>query len=116
MRNFRLLFLCELKKCCIFAENYLTMITVLSSFWPFYQFIWFAFFLFMFLVGFWCIFMFFGVVIPMWLTEGLAEYFGKTKAFDPEEIRRKTLLEQDGVQVVYNEPKGRGPFIHEGHH
>jgi hypothetical protein len=23
--------------------------------------------------------MFFGVVIPMWLTEGLAEYFGKTK-------------------------------------
>ena len=27
------------------------------------------------LVGFWCIFMFFGVVIPMWLTEGLARIF-----------------------------------------
>ena len=25
----------------------------------------------------------------MWLTEGLAEYFGKTKKFNPEDIRRK---------------------------
>lgn len=70
----------------------------------------------MFLVGFWCIFMFFGVVIPMWLTEGLSEYFGKSKPFNPEDVRRKTLLEQEGVEVVYNEPKGRGPFIHEGRH
>ena len=73
------------------------------------------FFLIMFLVGFWCIFMFFGVVIPMWLTQGLAEYFGKTKPFDPEEIRRKTLPEQ-GAEVIYSNPKGEGPFIHHGHH
>jgi acyl-coenzyme A synthetase/AMP-(fatty) acid ligase len=64
----------------------------------------------MFLVGFWCIFMFFGVVIPMWLTEGLAEYFGKTKKFNPEDIRRKTLVEQEGVEVIYNQPKGISLF------
>lgn len=86
---------------------------LLSSFWPGYQFFWFVFFLTMFLVGFWCIFMFFGVVIPMWLTSGLKEYFGKTKAFNPEDYRRKTLPEQ-GAQVIYSNPKGEGPFIH--HH
>ncbi|MBF5027832.1 hypothetical protein [Planobacterium oryzisoli] len=90
------------------------MLTILEL-WPFYQFLWFMFFLIMFLVGFWCIFMFFGVVIPMWLTQGLAEYFGKTKPFDPEEIRRKTLPEQ-GAEVIYSNPKGEGPFIHHGHH
>ncbi len=50
----------------------------LAGFWPVYQFLWTVYFIVMFLIGFWCIFMFFGVVIPMWLTEGLAEYFGKT--------------------------------------
>ncbi len=90
------------------------MLTVLEL-WPFYQFIWFVFFVVMFLIGFWCIFMFFGVVIPMWLTEGLVEYFGKSKAFDPEEVRRKTIPEQ-GAEVIYSNPKGRGPFVHSDHH
>ena len=94
------------------------MLTVLEL-WPFYQFLWFVFFLTMFLIGFWCIFMFFGVVIPMWLTQGLAEYFGKKKPFDPEDYRRKTVVEQ-GVEVIYSNPKGEGPFIHHhdnhGHH
>ena len=89
---------------------------ILSAFWPFYQFLWTVYFFIMFLVGFWCIFMFATIVVPMWLTEGLWEYFGKSKPFDPEEIRRKKLYEQDGVEVIYNSPKGAGPFIHEGHH
>lgn len=89
---------------------------MLSAFWPFYQFLWTVYFVVMFLIGFWCIFMFFGVVIPMWLTEGLAEYFGKTPKFDPEEIRSKKLYEQEGVEVIYSQPKGNGPFIHHGHH
>lgn len=56
----------------------------------------------------------------MWLTQGLAEYFGKTKPFDPEDYRFKQLNEQEGVEVIYNQPKGNGPFIHShtdhGHH
>ncbi|MCC2590599.1 hypothetical protein [Chryseobacterium sp. MFBS3-17] len=93
------------------------MLTILSSFWPGYQFFWFVFFVIMLLIGFWCIIMFFGVVIPMWLTSGLREYFGKTKPFDPEEVRRKTLPEQ-GAEVIYSNPKGEGPFLHgnHGHH
>lgn len=91
---------------------------MLSAFWPFYQFLWTVYFITMCLVGFWCIFMFFGFIIPIWLTEGLAEYFGKTKPFDPEDIRRKKIFEQEGVAVVYSQPKGDGPFIHSdhGHH
>lgn len=91
------------------------MITLLSSFYPFYQFLGFVFFLIMFLIGFWCIFMFFGFVIPLWLTSGLREYFGKTRPFDPEEVRRRKIYEQEGVEVIYNVPKGNGPFIHEHH-
>ncbi|MDF0719310.1 hypothetical protein P0M11_04780 [Kaistella sp. PBT33-4] len=95
------------------------MLLLLSSFWPGYQFFWFVFFVFMLLVGFWCILMFFGVVIPMWLTSGLKEYFGKTAPFDPEDVRRKTVVEQ-GAEVIYSNPKGNGPFIHShdshGHH
>lgn len=89
---------------------------MLSAFFPFYQFLWTVYFATMFLVGFWCIFMFFGYVIPIWLTAGLAEYFGKTKPFDPEDIRRKKIFEQEGAEVIYNQPKGDGPFIHSGHH
>jgi len=58
--------------------------------------------------------MFFGYIIPLWLTAGLAEYLGKTKPFDPEEVRRKTLPEQ-GAEVIFSNPKGQGPFLH-GHH
>jgi len=62
--------------------------------------------------------MFFGFIIPIWLTEGLKEYFGKVKPFNPEDIRRKKIFEQEGVEVIYNQPKGDGPFIHSdhGHH
>lgn len=90
------------------------MLTILNL-WPFYQFLWFVFFIVMFLAGFWCIFMFFGVVIPMWLTQGISEYLGKTKPFNPEDIRRKTLVEQ-GAEVIYSNPKGDGPFVHQDHH
>ncbi len=89
---------------------------MLSAFWPFYQFLWTVYFITMFLVGFWCIFMFFGFVIPLWLSEGLMEYFGKTKPFDPEDIRRKKIYEQEGVEVLFNQPKGDGPFLHGAHH
>lgn len=93
------------------------MLTILSSFWPFYQFLWTVYFVTMFLIGFWCIFMFFGFIIPLWLTSGLMEYFGKTKPFDPEEVRRKTLPEQ-GAEIIFSNPKGNGPFLHtdHGHH
>ncbi len=93
---------------------------MLSAFFPFYQFLWTVYFVCMFLVGFWCIFMFFGYVIPIWLTSGLMEYLGKTEPFDPEDYRRKLLTEQEGVEVIYNSPKGHGPFLHShdnhGHH
>ncbi len=89
---------------------------MLSAFWPFYQFLWTIYFFTMFIIGFWCIFMFATVVVPMWLTEGLREYFGKSKPFDPETIRRKLITEQEGVEVIYNEPKGNGPFLYHGHH
>ena len=59
--------------------------------------------------------MFFGLVIPMWLSEGLMEYFGKVKPFDPEDIRRKKVYEQEGVEVIFSEPKGNGPFLHDSH-
>lgn len=88
---------------------------MLSAFWPFYQFLWTIYFVTMFLVGFWCILMFFGLVIPMWLSEGLMEYFGKVKPFDPEDIRRKLITEQEGVEIIFNQPKGHGPFLHDAH-
>lgn len=97
-----------------FAQN--NKVMILSSFWPFYQYLWTIYFFTMFIAGFWCIFMFATIVVPMWLTVGLKEYFGKVKPFNPEEIRRKKLFEQEGVEVIYNTPKGDGPFIHHGHH
>ncbi|WP_026315514.1 hypothetical protein [Riemerella columbina] len=74
---------------------------MLSAFWPFYQFIWTVFFFTMMMAGFWCIMMFATFIVPLWLTQGLAEYFGKTKPFDPEEVRYKKLYEQEGVEVIY---------------
>lgn len=88
---------------------------MLAAFWPVYQFLWFVYFVVMFLVGFWCIFMFFGFIIPLWLTEGLREYWGKGKKFDPEEIRYKKLYEQDGVEVIYQRPAGEAPVSHNHH-
>ena len=89
---------------------------MLSAFWPFYQFLWTGYFFTMFLCGFWCIFMFATFIIPLWLTEGLAEYFGKiNKSFDPEKVRYKKLYEQEGVEVIYQRPAGERPATH-GHH
>lgn len=51
----------------------------------------------------------------MWLTEGLKEYFGKIRPFDPEDIRRKQVNEQEGVEVIFSNPKGNGPFLHDSH-
>lgn len=90
--------------------------TMLSAFWPFYQFLWTVYFVIMFLIGFWAIFMFFTFVIPLWLTQGLWEYFGKSKPFDPEEVRFKKLYEKEGYEVIYNEPKGHGPYLHSDSH
>ena len=58
--------------------------------------LWIVYFIVMFLIGFWCIFMFFGVVIPMWLTEGLARYFGKTKKFN-QKISEEKLFKSKKV-------------------
>lgn len=88
---------------------------ILSAFWPFYQFVGTVYFFVMFLCGFWCILMFATFIVPLWLTEGLKEYFGKVKPFDPEQIRSKFIYEQEGVEVIYNSPKGHGPFIHDSH-
>lgn len=90
---------------------------MLSAFWPFYQFLWTVYFFIMFLAGFWCIFMFATYIVPLWLTEGLWEYFGKGKPFNPEDVKRKTLPEQ-GAEVIFSNPKGNGPFVHAhgGHH
>jgi len=88
---------------------------ILSSFYPFYQFLWTVYFFAMFLAGFWCIFMFATYIVPLWLTEGLLEYFGKkNKNFDPEEVRYKKLYEQEGVEVIYQRPAGERPT--HGHH
>ena len=92
------------------------MIMVLSVFWPFYQYLWTIYFFAMFIAGFWCIFMFASVVVPFWLTAGLKEYFGKVKPFNPEDIKRKKIHETDGVELIYSNPKGKGPFVHTAHH
>lgn len=90
---------------------------MLSAFWPVYQFLWTVYFFTMFLCGFWCIFMFFGFIVPLWLTEGVAEYFGKiNKNFDPEQVRYKRLYEQEGVEVIYQRPAGEKPVSHGHHH
>lgn len=89
---------------------------ILSSFWPFYQFLWTAYFFTMFLCGFWCIFMFATYIVPLWLTEGLAEYFGKiNKSFDPDKVRYQKLYEQEGVEVIYQRPAGEKPASHSHH-
>ncbi|RQP08199.1 MAG: hypothetical protein EAS48_10530 [Chryseobacterium sp.] len=88
---------------------------MLLTLWPFYQFLWTVYFFIMFMIGFWCIFMFFGWIIPIWLTEGLREYFGKGPKFDPEEVRYKRLYEQEGVEVVYRRPEGEAP-VAPAHH
>ncbi|QCX53054.1 hypothetical protein [Elizabethkingia sp. JS20170427COW] len=89
---------------------------ILSSFWPFYQYLWTVYFIIMFVAGFWGILFLGTFIVPLWLTEGLAEYYGKiNKSFDPEQVRYKKLYEQEGVEVIYNNPKGHGPYLHSHH-
>ncbi len=89
---------------------------MLSAFWPFYQFLWTIYFFTMMMAGFWCIMMFATYIVPLWLTEGLLEYFGKTKPFNPEEVRYKKLYEQEGVEVIYKRPLGDVVETHTSHH
>jgi hypothetical protein len=90
----------------------------LLDFWPFYQFGWTLFFLFMFCVGFWGILFFGTFVVPVWITVGYKELVNikKGKAnFDTEAIRSKKLYEQEGVELVYQRPAGQ-TTSHHGHH
>ena len=65
------------------------------------QFFGFVFFLVMALIGFWCL-TFIISILPYWLTAGVAELNGKINAdVDPEEVRFKTLPEQEGVEVLH---------------
>ena len=69
--------------------------------WPFDKFLGFVFFLVMALCGFWGL-TFLASIIPYWLTFGVAENYGKINAdVDPETIRRKTLPEQEGIELIY---------------
>lgn len=69
--------------------------------WPFAKFAGFVLFLIFATVGFWCL-MFLVGLLPYWLTFGIAENKGKINSnVDPETVRRKTLPEQTGVEVVY---------------
>jgi len=75
---------------------------ILSAFWPLYQYLWTVYFVAMALAGFWGIMFFMTFIIPLWLTEGLAEYFGWiNKSFDPEEVRYKRIYEKEGVELLY---------------
>ncbi len=72
-----------------------------AGWWPFEKFLGFVFFLIMAMVGFWCLTFLIGFV-PYWLTYGVAESYDKINAdVDPETVRRKTLPEQEGVEVIY---------------
>lgn len=78
------------------------MITLLYiGTWPFAKFVGFLLFLVIATMGFWCL-MFLVSILPYWLTYGIAENKGKINAdVDPETVKRKTLPEQEGVEVVY---------------
>ncbi len=69
--------------------------------WPFDKFVGFVFFLTMEIIGFWGL-IFLISMVPYWITYGAAENYGRINAdVDPDEVRRKKLNEQDGVEVVY---------------
>ncbi|MDR3273543.1 MAG: hypothetical protein LBT29_08695 [Flavobacteriaceae bacterium] len=72
------------------------------SAWPLAKFAGYTFFLIMALIGFWCLTFLAAVILPYWLTFGIAENKGKINAdIDPETVRRKTLPEQEGIELVY---------------
>ncbi len=70
--------------------------------WPFDKFLGFVFFLMMEIIGFWGL-IFLLSMVPYWITYGTAENYGKINAdVNPDDIKRKTLPEQEGVEVVYS--------------
>ena len=70
--------------------------------WPFAKFIGFVLFVIVELIGFWCLLFLATVMLPYWLTYGIAENRGKINAdVAPETVRRKTLPEQKGIELVY---------------
>jgi len=70
--------------------------------WPSGKFLGYTFFVIVELIGFWCLLFLGAVVLPYWLTFGIAENKGKINAdVDPETVRRKTLPEQEGIELVY---------------
>ncbi|MGM5629783.1 hypothetical protein O2K51_02690 [Apibacter raozihei] len=69
--------------------------------WPFAKFVGFLLFLTIALAGFWCL-TFLISILPYWLTYGIAENAGKVNAdVKPEDVKRKTLPQQEGIEVVY---------------
>ncbi|WP_246118432.1 hypothetical protein [Apibacter muscae] len=78
------------------------MITILYiGFWPFAKFVGFVLFLIIASMAFWCL-TFLLSILPYWLTFGIAENSGKINAdVKPEDVRRKILTEQEGVELVY---------------
>ncbi len=71
------------------------------GFWPFDKFLGFVFFLIMEIIGFWGL-IFLISMVPYWITYGAAENYGKINAdVNPDDVKRKTLPEQEGVEVVY---------------
>lgn len=66
------------------------------------QFLGFLFFIFIALSGFWCL-SFLISMVPYWVTMGAAETYGKiNKSILPEKVRRKTLAEQEGVELLWS--------------
>lgn len=75
---------------------------ILEPGWPLYQYLWTLYFLIMAFAGFWSIFYLTSYILPIWLTAGLAEYFGwMNTSFDPEKVRYQRLYEKEGVEVIY---------------
>ncbi|WP_103327262.1 hypothetical protein [Bacteroidetes bacterium endosymbiont of Geopemphigus sp.] len=65
------------------------------------QFIGFLFFLLITLSGFWCL-SFLISIVPYWITMGAAETYGKiNKDISPRDVRRKTLSEQEDVELLW---------------
>lgn len=67
-----------------------------------FKFLGFAFFVMMFVIGFWGI-IFFTNIALVWVAIGPAELYGPlNKDSDPEEVRRKKLNEQADVEVLFS--------------
>lgn len=65
------------------------------------QFVGFLFFLVTAMAGFWCL-TFLVSILPYWLPFGIAERFEKiNKDSNPEDIKRKTFAEQEGVEILF---------------